>query len=84
MTEKYLMRIAKVEISPLIFTDWLKGVDKPFTTNLPKDAQIFGVEWDYLRNVIVVLAASKEFDVVPEGFTPPKFDVICTVLEEKK
>lgn len=77
MTERYLLRCAKIEVTAPFLEDFLKGNFKEFQSNVPQDIQLFGIDFDVSRQVYIFLCASKDFAVVPEGAIPPKFNVVC-------
>ena len=75
------LKAATISVSSQWLKDLLLGVKTPYTSNIPKDIQIFNVEYDSKRHIYNFIAISDEFDVVPEGFLIPHFDAIITELE---
>lgn len=75
------LRAATIEIS----AEWLKamllGVKKPYKSNIPKDIQIFDVEYDSFRRIYRFVGVSNEFNIVPEGAMIPPFDAVCTEVD---
>ena len=54
-----------------------KNITLPYVVNIPKDAIIGGIQYDYQRNLFLIKIVSKEFDIVASGEEMPWMDVYC-------
>lgn len=79
-------KIRRISISAHIALDWLKGHLRPYTTNLPADAEIVSMHVEPLQfyssetiaqQLIVLVLRSEEFAEVENGTVIPFFDVTC-------
>lgn len=84
----YTPRIRRVLLSPELAMMWLKGIDRPYITDLPADAELIEMRLEPLptynrsiaaQSAISFLVRSDSFEPVEQGAQIPELNVTCTV-----